>query len=130
MRDSVTLVEGMENVKILLQYLYMDESHHIIVVNTIDVPLKISMDELGNFECINMNFPDLPPMKNYDFPISQMLAAISQLEESPATEFPATFKNRWEEIKNLTLSNVSLNRGYYGNRIERAKGSKRGKKNE
>ena len=67
MRDSVTLVEGMENVKILLQYLYLDEGNLIIVKNVIDVPLKLSMDEAGNFECINMNFPDLPPMKNYDF---------------------------------------------------------------
>lgn len=127
MRDSVTLVEGMENVKILLQYLYMDERNHIIVKNVIDVPLKISMDEAGNFECINMNFPDLPPMKNYDFPISSMLAAIEQMEEQPAAEFPERFENRWEEIKQLTLANVALNKGYYGDRIERAKG---GKKNE
>lgn len=36
MRDSVTLVEGMENVKVLLQYLYMDEGNHIIVQHEID----------------------------------------------------------------------------------------------
>ena len=125
MRDSVTLVEGMENVKILLQYLYMDEGNHIIVKNVIDVPLKISMDEAGNFECINMNFPVLLPMKNYDFPISSMLAAIEQMEEQPAAEFPERFKNRWEELKQLTLANVALNKGYYGDRIERAKGGKK-----
>lgn len=127
MRDSVTLVEGMENVKVLLQYLYMSEEHHIIVKNVIDVPLKLSMDEDGDFECINMNFPNLPPMRNYDFPISSMLAAIDQLKEQPATEFPERFKNRWEELRELTLANVALNKGYYGDRVERAKG---GRKNE
>lgn len=124
MRDSVTLVKGMEDVKVLLQYLYMAEEHHIVVKNSIDVPLQISMDEDGNFSCLNLNFPNVPPMKPYDFPISSMLAAIDQLKEQPAEEFPKRFKNRWDEIDQMTRANIALNKGYYGDRIERAEGKK------
>lgn len=110
MRTNTILVEGMENIKTLLQYLYMDEENYIIVENDMGIPLKISMDENGRFECANMHFPDVPPMKNYDFPVPSMLAAIKQLEGQRPDKFPDRFKNRWEEIKELTLMNVASNR--------------------
>lgn len=105
----MTLTEGMEDVKTLLQYLYMEEGNSIIIENVLGVQLKIAMDEDMTFTCVNMNFPDVPPMKNFDFPVSSMFVAVDQLKEQPAKEFPKRFANRWEEIRTIALSTVTAN---------------------
>lgn len=108
MRDKQTLI-GMNKIATLLQHLYIAEGNTITVENAIGVKLEISMDEHCRFVCKNLNHPTVPPMVGYDFPISSQLAAIEQLEEQPAMEFPKRFKSRWEEIETITRSNMALN---------------------
>lgn len=117
MRNNMTLF-SFDDIPILLQYLYMSEEHKILIHNAINVPLEIFIvtDEKNNisFGCRNLNFPELPPM-NYtdDAHPETLLRIISQLKKEKAVQFPQRFDNRWEEIKEITLTNLSLNKIYY-----------------
>lgn len=110
MRTRDMLIEGFENIKILQQYLYMSEEHSILIYNSIGVPLRLRMDDNGRYMCQNMHFPDLPETCwDKIMTVNVTLNVIEQLKEEPAVEFPQRFENRWEEIKALTQTNVSLN---------------------
>lgn len=110
MRTTNMLLEGFENIKTLQQYLYMDEDNAVIVHNAIGVPLRIRMTEDGVYMCQNMNFPDLPESNwSEEMTINKTLAVIEALKEEPAGAFPKRFKNRWEEVKEITQMNVGLN---------------------
>lgn len=110
MRTNDILLDGFDNIQILYQYLYMSEEHSVTVNNGL-ADLVITMTENCYFQCKNMNFPHLPLM-NYteEMTIPKMLGIIDYLNSVPAIEFPNTFSSRWDEIKHITLSNVSQNR--------------------
>lgn len=114
MRTKDTLFD-FDKIAILLQYLYMDENHKIIIHNSINVPLELYMilgeDSSIHIMCRNLNFPDVPPML-YDSDCNPqvLLNVIYTLMEEDAVEFPNRFKNRWEEIETITRSNLSLNK--------------------
>lgn len=111
MRTKDMLINGFEDLATLLQYLYMSEDHFIEVENTIGVCLRIRMDENLRCFCTNMNFPDLPETNWVEeMNVPTIMAIIDQLKEKPATEFPKSFPSRWEEIKILTRTQLSLNR--------------------
>ena len=108
MRNIDTLLE-MENISILCQYLYMNENNYILIDNGI-AKIEIRMTENGFFKAKNLNFPDLPDLNHTkDMTVPNMLAIINQLRGVPAIEYPDSFENRWEEIRQITLSNLSLN---------------------
>ena len=109
MRDRETLMTGMNDLKLLLQYLYMDESHYVEVQNTLGVPLRIRMTDTCVFKVKNMNFPDVPEHSD-ELSIGTLLAITSQLRDVPAVEFPKRCNNRWDEIKSITAMQTSLNR--------------------
>lgn len=113
MRD-IKILFGMEELKTLFQYLYLDESHTVEVKNSIGVPLQISMDDEGNLWLKNLNFPDVPKHLE-EMSISTLLAVISQLKDAPRKETAGWqtgehIKTRWDEIEALTSANVALNR--------------------
>ena len=114
MRTKDTLFD-FDKIPILLQYLYMDESHKVIIHNAIDVPLELYMvedsaDKSIHIMCRNLNFPDIKPMLyDSDCHPETLLRIISQLTKEPAAEYPDRFKNRWEEIETITRANLSLN---------------------
>lgn len=111
MRTKDMLVNGFEDLATLLQYLYMSEDHSIEVENAIGVPLQIRMDENLRCFCKNLNFPHLPATNwTEEMSVPTIMAIIDQLKEKPATEFPQKFPSRWEEIKILTRTQLSLNR--------------------
>ena len=68
------------------------------------------MNDDFEIRCRNLNFPDVPPMdwRSESHP-SNLIGIIYELKKEPAKEFPERFKNRWEEIKTITLTNISLN---------------------
>lgn len=94
----------------LLQYLFLSESHTITFNNGL-TNLKIRMDENFNILCQNLSFPDLPE-SNFSEQMTPlyMLGVIQILQETPSEEFKGSFKNRWDEIKTVTLANLALNR--------------------
>ena len=115
MRDVTTLFD-LEDITILYQYLYMSEDHFITVDNRV-TKLEIRMRDNGSFHAKNLNFPDLPDLEYTDMMvIPNMLGIIDQLKNVPPIEFKNEFKSRWEELKAITLANVSQNKMKFKNR--------------
>lgn len=108
MRNRDMLFEFNE-ITILWQYLYLSEEHSIKVENMLGIPLEFSMDENGVVWKKNLHFPEVPKTcECLEIPI--WLGIIEQLKTKPAEEIPnGRFKNRWDEIRTLTLTTVALN---------------------
>ena len=114
MRDVTTLFD-LEDITILYQYLYMSEDHFITVDNRV-TKLEIRMRDNGSFHAKNLNFPDLPDLEYTDMMvIPNMLGIIDQLKNVPSIEFKNEFKSRWEELRAITLANVSQNKMKFKN---------------
>lgn len=97
-------------VSTLLQYLFMSEKHTITFNNGL-TDLQIRMDENFNILCKNLQFPDIPESNfNEQMTTLYMLGVIQILQNTPPVEFKNSFANRWEEIKQITLTNLALNR--------------------
>lgn len=111
MRDKNILLETFDDIKILQQFLYMDESHTVSMTNMTGAEIRIRMTDDLTFLAQNMMFPDVPEM-NFDseLRVNTFRVLIQQLKQSPAIEFPSRFKNRWDEIKTITEENLALNR--------------------
>lgn len=110
-KDNLFLLE---EVPILLQYLYMDEKHTVTFNNGL-TDLQIKMDENFNIWCKNLQFPDIPESNfNEQMTTIYILRVIEILQNTPPVEFENSFKNRWEEIKHITLANLTLNRNTRG----------------
>ena len=110
MRTNDVLLKGFSNIKTLQQFLYMSEDHYIDIRNAINVPLRIRMDDDGNYLSKNMNYPDIAEMNFTErMNVSNMISMIEQLKEQPAVEYPKNFNSRWEEIEFITFTNVTQN---------------------
>lgn len=92
------------------KYLYMDDNHRITFNNGV-TDLQIRMDENFNILCRNLSFPDVPESYfSSELVPAYCLGVIQLLQNMPPEEHPKHFKNRWEEIKDITMINLSLNR--------------------
>ena len=109
MRTNTRLLE-IENITILLQYLYMSEEHSVIINNGL-TDIEIYMRDDCKFRAKNMAFPNLPDMDYTEtMTVSCMLGIIGYLKKVSAIAFPHRFANRWEEIKEITLHNLYINK--------------------
>lgn len=109
MRTREVLVEGLEDVKTLLQYLYMDEEHDITVSNGIT---KLSIKLTDNLDALQMNLSfDHLGYTCREMRIEEWLACVEQLKKQPSDYERGQFQNKWEEIKTITLMQVALNKG-------------------
>ena len=107
-RSKDILLKGIDEISTLLRFLYMDESHSIVINNGL-CDLRIRMTASMDILAQNLQFPSCPEMhKTLD--MSEFLAFIDYLETQPAQEYPTSFPNRWEEVKAITETNVGLNR--------------------
>ena len=93
---------GFNDLKILLQYLYMEPTNCIVIHNCIKVPLRLRMNDRGAVLCKNLNFPDVEETDWTREIMCNITAIVDQLQTVPATEYPDSFKNRWEEIKGIS----------------------------
>lgn len=107
-RSRDILVDGFDDIKKLLQYLYMSKDHKIVCNNGI-CDLEFSMTPGMTIMVRNMNFPDLPPTHR-EIDLAEMLGIIEMLEEMLPTEFPDSFKNRWDEVKTICAANMLQNK--------------------
>ena len=107
MRTREVLVEGFEEIKTLMQYLYMDENNYIAIPGTI-ITFQFFMNE--DMEIYNY---DKYTGTKYPRPltISDWLACVERLKEQPSDCGYGNFSNKWEEIKTITLMQVALNKG-------------------
>lgn len=105
-----SVLKTMEDLKTILQYLYLDQSHTVTVENVIQVPFELSMDDQGNLLGRNLNFPELPKTDwNEALTVPNIRDMVSQLEEQDAVRFPGSYPNRWEEIKGIVSIQMAVN---------------------
>lgn len=109
MRTNTQLLK-MEDYSIFLQYLYLTKENTITINNGL-TNLELYMGENLEIYAKNLLFPNTPPLYYSEkmTPSYIMLALIPYLEKQPAKEFPQRFKNRWDEIKEITKNNTALN---------------------
>lgn len=100
---------GFNDLKILLQYLYLEPSNVIVIQNCINVPLRLRMNDKGIVLCKNLNFPDGEETNWTEELFLNINAIVDQLKEIQAIEYPKNFKSRWDEIKTLSQLQMSLN---------------------
>lgn len=108
MRNKEILL-GFNDLKILLQYLYLEPSNAIVIQNCINVPLRLRMNDRGVVLCQNLNFPDGEETNWTEELFLNINAIVDQLKEIQAIEYPKNFKSRWDEIKTLSQLQMSLN---------------------
>jgi hypothetical protein len=109
MRNVDTLFE-LEEISILLQYLYMSYDHKIVIDNRL-TKLELYMTEECYTLARNLNHPTAPSLDYTEMMnVPNMLGIIDQLKNTPAVEFPTCFTNRWEEIKTIVNTNVAQNK--------------------
>lgn len=89
-----TNLNKLNNLKILYDFLYMDENNYIIYNNGF-TNLEIKMDENFNLKAKNLN-TGIEMFFNQQMDIPNTLEIIDILKETPA-QIPE-FGNRWEEI--------------------------------
>lgn len=104
-------LRDIDDIAILLKYLYMDENAYVIVENSIGLHLKIMMNEHLGLTKVLLDgaVKDQSPIEDNDMTPLVLSAVVSQLKEQSAEQFPERFENRWEEIKTITSSNIALN---------------------
>ena len=101
MRTNDILLHLIDEIRILLQYLYLDEKYNIKYDDKV-IGLNESLEfvDINKNELININFEDLKSI-------------IRILKIQSPIEYPNSFTNRWEEIKTITNMNISLNKIMY-----------------
>ena len=107
---SIYGFKHLDDVNILLKYLYMSEDNSISYKNAINVEFKLNMDE--DFSLIKTMVTGAMPGQKFngdELSISDLIAIVEQLKDSPAIEFPDQFVNRFDEIKNMMAMTMSLN---------------------
>ena len=109
MREKETL-SLFNDIAIFNQYLYMNEENYIEYDNGI-TSLEIRMNENCDYIAVNMAFPNLKPLLySSDMTINFIRHIIETLKEKEPQIKNATFKNTWEEITEITRSNLWLNK--------------------
>lgn len=104
------MLNSFEDVTILCQFLYMNPVHYITVDNGM-AKIEVRMDEHGYFFAKNLNFPELPDFNwTETMNVRNMLTIIYQLKNDKPEVWGESFNSRWDEIKNITLHNIALNR--------------------
>lgn len=100
----------LDEVAIFCQYLYMSEDHKILFNNGL-CELEIKMGDNFRFYAKNLNFPHLPDMDYTEtLTIPNILGVIGRLKELPPEMYKSSFSNRWQEIKDIAITNMALNK--------------------
>lgn len=107
MRNKDVLTVDFDDIKILMQYLYLSDEN-TVKFNNGACTLEISMSDDLEYRVKNLNFPDLPLMK-MELNTKKVLNIIKGLKSAPAEQYPERFKTRWDEVKEMTLDNLALN---------------------
>ena len=103
------ILQEFEDVTLLNQFLYMNEDNYVDYFNGITT-LRIKMNEDCEYLAINLAFPNLKPLKcSNDMTINFIRNIIENLKKQEPILKNTRFQNRWEEIKDTTLANLSLN---------------------
>lgn len=101
---------NIEDMCVLLQYLYLSEDHYIIYTNTLGVSFKVMMDD--NYKCKKIGIDTAVPNMEFSFNdlTPEVLSDLVGHLKTRKSMFPKRFDNKWEEIKEITLASIALNK--------------------
>ena len=107
MRRTKDILLEIEDVATFYQYLYLKPEHNIVVNNGLtDLKYELS-DNLCTMKT-NLKYPEFGASHDA-LDLTNILGIIDYLKTVPAVEYPDCFKNRWQEIKEITKSTLALN---------------------
>lgn len=105
----ITGIYALDEVNILLKYLYLSEDHFVEFKNKIGVRFKLWMKDDSTLVRKMINGVTDMEFTSDDINHKTLMGIIAQLKEQPASMFPDSFENRWDELKDLTMVNLALN---------------------
>lgn len=106
-----TNLNKLNDLKILYEFLYIDENNSIIYNNGL-TDLKINMDENFNLKAKNLN-TGTEMFFNQQMDIPNTLEIIDILKETPAQI--SEFENRWKEICFKVNASKAVNPKFFKN---------------
>lgn len=111
---TINGLDCIEEISILMKYLYLTEDNTITITNTLGISTEIKMNEdlTISGRAINGIIPNQVRSCTSDFTIPYMKDVVGYLKEQKPEVFPNVFKNRWEEIRKLTETNLGFNEIY------------------
>lgn len=106
-----TNLNKLDDLKILYEFLYIDENNSIIYNNGL-TDLEIKMDENFNLKAKNLS-TGIEIFFNQQMDISSTLEIIDILKETSAQI--SEFENRWEEIRFKVNASKSVDSKFFKN---------------
>lgn len=104
-KDILKLIQ---EYSIFMKYLYLDKEHTITYNNGI-TNLKLTMNDNLEVYAENESFSNTTPLYySSELTLSNVLRIINKLKQQKPEQYNS-FNNRWEEIKNITMTNLLLN---------------------
>ena len=102
-RRKIEKLEKIEEINILLKYLYLNEENYVTFNNGM-TDIRLTMNEDGNLLSVINNDPDdFPTVRRIYIP--EILGIIEQLKEQDYNEKDSV----WDRIKVYVSMNMSLN---------------------
>ena len=112
MSRYITGLNAIDEITILMKYLYMDENAYVIYHNAIGGVFKLTMNkdlELSR-ELIEMPGLDIPHTVVHEEETPAVLhAVIEQMKHEKPRLYPDCFKTYWEEVKTMTQNKLGCN---------------------
>lgn len=113
MREKETL-QGIKEVTILNQFLYMNEDNFIEYNQddgtTLEIRIDENLDYISNYSKSCGALSHLVPLKvTNSMNLSTLIGIIKNIKKQKPKMENTRFKNRWEEIESITLDNLALN---------------------
>lgn len=104
----------MKEVTILNQFLYMNEDNFIEYNQddgtTLEIRLNEDLDYISNYSKSCGALSHLVPLRvTNSMTLTTLIGIIENIKKQKPKMENTRFKNRWEEIENITLDNLALN---------------------
>ena len=117
MRDMDTLF-AMEDVALLMQYLYLDDGHTVTVTNVAGVASRLRMGDDGRVyrQVLGLDVPEVEEAVS----IPVWIGIIRQLKGQPPAGDPVpggAVSDRWTEIEALARADLALDRMVWKARV-------------
>lgn len=108
------ILEKMKEVTILNQFLYMSEDNFVEYNQDDGTTLEIRIDEdldyISNYTKSCGALSHLVPLRvTNSMNLATLIGIIENIKKQKPKMENTRFKNRWEEIKSITLDNLALN---------------------
>lgn len=103
---SKTILKRIDDIAILIKFLYSDAEHYVMVSNVFGRTIKIGLNNSLEFTGEIVGMPNTNSL--YEMNMKTLCAIIDQLEQQKPIHL-LECNNRWEEIKLDVATTMALN---------------------